>query len=116
MCLMRVLPPASTLATATHYLHKESKVTVAVHGGEPRTFDWETRWRFDAWRVTDAETAHRFAVALAEGGLPPQYVDEHPSTTGGPIFWWDRHLTVEERGVAVRALTLAIGLLPEDAD
>jgi hypothetical protein len=89
---------------------------MALSPAESRPFDWEKRWVYDAWRVTTPEMAERFAMALCEGGLPPQYRDDHGR---GPlfwtIFWWDRRLTTDEHAVAERALELAVGHLPEDA-
>jgi hypothetical protein len=78
---------------------------------EPRPFDWEKRYEHDAWKMTGSEMAHRFSVALAEGGLHPQYRDD---CVPGPIFWWDRKLTSSEHGIAERALTLAMGEFPLD--
>lgn len=78
-----------------------------------RRFDWEKRYEHEAWRVTDAEMGHRFDTALAEGGLPAQFLDV--SSPAGPIFWWDRKLTAAESGICEKALALAIGELPPDA-
>lgn len=81
---------------------------------EHRPYDWEKRWEYDAWRVMSSETAHRFSVALAEGGLPPQFIDI--ANPVGPLFWWDRRLTLPEIGIAEKALALALGgELPMDA-
>ncbi len=77
-----------------------------------KAFDWEKRYQHDAWKVTDSAMGHRFAAAIAEGGLLPQYRDD---CNPGPIFWWDRHLTPAEHGVCERGLELAMGFLPEDA-
>lgn len=79
---------------------------------ERRTFDWEKRYEHDAWRVTTAQEAIRFAVGLAEGGCPAQYQSEE--INGSLIFWWDRHLNGREHDIAVKALSLAVGHTPDD--
>lgn len=81
---------------------------------EHRSFDWEKRWEHTAWRTTSTDMAHRFSVGLAEGGLPPQFIDI--ANPVGPLFWWDRKLTPAEVAIARQALTLAIGEFPDDGD
>jgi hypothetical protein len=79
---------------------------------EVRRFDWEKRYAHSAWRVTNAGQAHRFAVALVEGGLPPQY--QSNEANGTFIFWWDRWLDGDETDIATKALSLALGHTPSD--
>ena len=95
------------------HLHKRY-VPADTGGPGERSFDWEKRYEHDAWRTTSEEMAHRFSVGLTEGGLSPQFLDL--ANPIGPLFWWDRKLTPDERSIARRALTLAMEGSPDDGD